>query len=305
MFLKKYLLFTQRLILYLCIATALENLFVVTQASVYFPETNAYRVYCIATGFFNLLTIWSEVFAYCCITIDLFLRAVVHREKRIEVIYILIIFFAPFLFCWIPFIDLAYGEAGPWCWIRDQNEDDDECSTYTLGVVLRIVLWYGPIYPILFLTLIFYVVILVSVRQETKKYEGKFDPINRKRQQLLRTEVYPLLVYPMLFLFFNIFSLVNRLYETIAGESSIGLFWLQAVIDPLRGGVIALIYTLDRETRQRLRWRNLKGELLNRFSRDGVTEYPMTKVKSDSYTSDHYSTAYQIHTIEVSAINID
>ena len=296
LFFKKYLLFTQRLILYLCIATALENLFVATQASVYFPVTKAYKVYCIATGFFNLLTIWSEVFAYCCITIDLFLRAVVHREKRIEWIYILIIFFVPFLFCWIPFIDLAYGEAGPWCWIRDQNEDD-ECTAYVLGVVLRLVLWYGPLYPILLLTLIFYIIILVSVRQQTKKYEGKFDPINRKRQQLLRTEVYPLLVYPVLFLFFNIFALINRLYETIAEESNIGLFWLQALLDPLRGGVIALIYTLDPETRRRLHWRNLKGELLNRFSRDEVMEYPMSKAKSDSCNSDIYSTSYQMHTV--------
>lgn len=303
LFLKKYLVFTQRLILYLVIATALENLFVATQATVFFPDTEAYRQYCIASGFLNLVTIWSEVFANISITFDLFLRAVIHREKRVEWVYILFIFVTPFLFCWIPFIDLTFGEAGPWCWIRDKN-DDEECSEHKLGMILRLALWYVPIYPILLVILIFYIVILISVRQQAKKYEGKFDPTNRKRKQLLKEEITPLLIYPFLFLFFNLFSLINRLYETIFNESNIVLFWLQAVMDPLSGPVIAVAYTLDPDTRRRLHWNNLKGECINRCSRKEVMEYPMvTKAKSDSSCSiNDYVTSYERRTMEDSGV---
>ena len=281
---KKYLFFTQRLILYLCIATGLENLFVAVQASVYFPETDAYRVYCVVTGFLNQITIWAKVFAYCCITCNLFLRAVLHKESsHLEWLYVVVIFIVPFLFNWIPFIELTYGEAGAWCWIRNQN-DDENCSEHQLGVVLRLVLWYGAIYPILFVTLLFYIIILICVRRQVKSYEGTFDPTSQKRKEMMAKEIKPLLVYPSLFLFFNLFSLINRLYETITEDSNIVLFWLQAIFTPLSGAVIALVYTLDPETRQRLCQSNLKGELMNCCFKDQPKEYPMKIAqKSDSF----------------------
>ena len=290
---KKYLFFTQRLILYLCIATGLENLFVAVQASVYFPQTDAYRAYCIASGFLSLVTNWAKVFAYCCITCDLFLRAVLHKESsHMEWLYIFIIFIVPFLFNWIPFIELSFGEAGAWCWIRNQNED---CSEHQLGVILRLVTWYAPIYPILFITLVFYIIILVHVRHQVKLYEGTFDPVTQKRKELMAKEIRPLLAYPFLFLFFNLFALLNRLYETFSGETSIVLFWLQAIFHPLSGAVIALVYTLDPETQQRLCRSNLQGELVNCCSWKGkVEEYPIEIPPiSDSFSSKNYSTGYK------------
>ena len=70
----------------------------------------------------------------------------------------------------------------------------------------------------------------------------------------------------LLFLLFNLFSLINQLHESIFNESNIILFWLQTVMDPLSVPVIAVAYTLDPETRRRLHWNNFIGKCINQCS---------------------------------------
>ena len=287
-FFKKYLIFTQRLILYLTIAAALSSLGVVTQAAVYFPPSNAYKVYCALSAFFNQTMTWSQLMAICCITFDLFLTAVLHKKSRREWAYILVIFVLPFLCNWIPFIDSTYGTTGPWCWIRSVNYDN--CTTHKFGVAMRVVLWYGLLYPILTAVLITYIIILASVRYQVRTFQGKYDPDTQRQKEMMAKEITPLLAYPIIFFFVYLFFFVNQLNDLISKEPLPALYWLEAITTPLDGGIIALVYFLDKDTRKRLRWRKLKGECLRCCTTDGVEEYPVERGRTDSLLLTEYST---------------
>ena len=299
--LKKYRIFTQRLILYLTIAAALESLCVVTQATVYFPETDAYKGYCMWSGFFSQVTNWSQLMAVCCITFDLFLTTVLHKNSRREWIYILAIFVFPLLINWIPFIGSSYGQAGPWCWIRTVNREEN-CTKYVFGVAMRVVLWLGLLYPLLTVVLVTNVFILISVQYQVRTFQGKYDPDNYKRKQMMAKEIRPLVVYPIIFFFLYLFSFVNRLSDTITSEPKAALHWLDAVTTPLNGGIIALVYTLDRDTRKRLRWSRLKGECVHCCFRKEVVEYPIEQGRTDSFTLTEYSVVPYVSTETLTSI---
>ena len=286
---KKYLIFTQRLILYLTVGAALESLCLVTQAAVYFPMTGAYKGYCVWSAFLNQTTNWSQLMAVCCITFDLFLTAVLNKKSRREWIYILAIFVFPILINWIPFIGPAYGPAGPWCWIQTVNLEMN-CTMYKFGVTLSVVLWLGLLYPILTVVLVTNIFILASVRYQVRTFQGKYDPDTQKRKQMMAKVIQPLLAYPIIFFFLYIFSFINRVSVMVTSEPNMALFWLEAITTPLNGGIIALVYALDKDTRKRLRWSKLKGECLRCcFEEEEILEYPVEQSKTDSLIYKEYS----------------
>ena len=266
---KKYLFFTQRLILYLTIAAAMNTLSMLTQAAVYYPHTDAFYGYCKWSGFFQQVAGWAQVLAITCITIDLFIRAVLTRQTShplIEGLYIFIIFVFPFLFNWIPFINDTYGPSGPWCWIKTAEQDEENCPENGYGRVLSMALWYGPIYPLLLILTVTYIIILISIWHRRHRYEGKYDPGSQIRRKLMLSEVHPLLWYPLIFFVIEVFPLINRIYNIVSPkEDNMVFWWLHALVIPLEGGLIAVVYALDPETRKRLRWSVIKMYFIECF----------------------------------------
>ena len=99
--------------------------------------------------------------AVASITVYIFVGAVFSKQTdRFEVLYLFFIFVFPLLINWIPFIDAAYGKAGVWCWIRSE---DNSCATFLFGQILEFILWYIPLYLILTILLLLYVIILVKI----------------------------------------------------------------------------------------------------------------------------------------------
>ncbi len=281
---KKYNFFIQRLILYLCIAVALNSASIVMRFSraKYHTEANDLHRLCVAMAFIDQTTLWSVTLAFTCMTFNMVMVVLFNKGTTVlEMGYICFIFFFPLMFNWIPFIGEGYGEAGAWCWIRSHNYQQN-CSENKMGLVMQYVLWYGPHYLLLGILFVAYIVVIFRVIRKRYQWRGLYTTSTEDQtQQLVMKEmVFPIIFYPLGFLLLNIFPLVNRIYDTFHDPNYI-LWILHATFSPLQGGYIALVYVLDRETMRRLNLRELKAYLFHR--RTPVKEYPATKGFTDSY----------------------
>ena len=283
---KKYHFFIQRLILYLSIAVFLNSISVVLRlqrtATLGGRSASHLQPLCVITSFVDQTTSWSALIAICCITCCLVLNVVLLRSvETLEKVYVFLIFVFPLCFNWIPFIEESYGVAGSWCWIRNKDED---CNEFLFGNYLRFILWYIPLYVVLFILLTTYVFIVCRIRRLRQHWEGKFDPESKRKRKKMLKDFRPLIWYPLIYLLLNIFPLMNRIHDAFVSEPSLTLWVLHALFSPLRGGFIALAYALDGQTVRRM----LKSSMICTLFRRGgarrhVREYPTTRGHSDSY----------------------
>ncbi len=216
-----------------------------------------------------------------CIAINVILVVVFHHEtKKLEIVYVLLIFVLPLTFNWIPFVHGAYGVAGPWCWIRSHHDD---CSKFEYGVALQVTLWYAPFYTLLLVMFVIYAIVLVKLRRDSYHWASRYDPLAQKQREEIRNEVKLLLWFPIIYFASSTFLLVNGIQGATSNEPVLALVILAAITFPLRGGFITVAFTLDPETFKRLKWTEFKAALLQRWKKD-VAEYD---VKGDDI-SDSY-----------------
>ena len=278
---KKYYFYAQRLILYLCIAAFLNSLSISLrfQRLAYKTDNDATKWICILTAAFDQTTAWNELLAITCIVFDLALKVILHvNTEKLEKFYIFLTFIFPMLINWIPFVNASYGSAGAWCWIRstalvDVINGTSTCPGFLFGLYLRFILWYVPLYVIILIMIAIYILIIYKVRRQRHHWTGKYDPESERLKEKMQQEVRPLLWYPLIYFVINIFPLVNRVHDAIEDDPELTLWVLHAVFSPLQGGIIAVAYTLDRETLRRLNCARLKAALF-RLREDTITEYP-------------------------------
>jgi hypothetical protein len=277
--LKKQSFFIQRLVLYLCLAALVNSLSIVLRLYRLGDEQQSeIEGLCIAAAFIDQTSMWSLFMAFTAITFTLLMAIVFHKSTvRLEWFYIVLIVFFPLTFNWIPFIENTYGRAGAWCWIRNQNYEEN-CTEHKFGAVLQLALWYVPAYVLLGMLLVAYLVIVFSVVRR-KFSQSKKDDVETNK---LHEEVWPLLLQPIGVFILNIFPLVNRIYGTLVSDDPIYALWiLHAMFSPLQGGYIALAYILDRATLRRLTYNNFRAFF--KSSSDVVREYPaVDSVLTDS-----------------------
>ena len=218
----------------------------------YAHENQHTKGFCVFIGFFTQNTAWAQLIAMYCITISLFLKATLHKDREnLERVYIFMIFIFPLLFNWIPFIKQAYGEAGAWCWIRSLTKDGDTCTTFRFGFYLRFILWYIPLYILLIILIVLCVIIIYKVSRDKLRYEGKYDPEAKRLREQRQKEILPVIWYPLSFFLIELVPLINRIHGIVSDKPSLVLWYLHAIILPLQGGFIALAFTLDPETLRR------------------------------------------------------
>ena len=145
----------------------------------------------------------------------------------------------PLLFSWIPFIHNSYGVAGAWCWIRDWKDD---CATqkYLEGIVEQFVLWYGPLFISLTLSVVavFIILVVLAWRSYTHRtQEHKFLVENHERNQNKKAikELLPLLAYPVIYYLLALFPIINRVYSAISSNASFELALTQSITEPFWG----------------------------------------------------------------------
>ena len=293
---KKHYFFIQRLILYLTLAALFNSLSIMARLYRigYENESEEMDIICKAAAFVDQTTMCSLFIAFAVITFTLLMTAIFHKNtSRLESVYLILIFAFPLAFNWIPFIHDTYGKAGAWCWIRAVNYDDN-CSEHKFGTYLRFALWYVPSYALLVAMMLAYLVIVISVTRQRYRWTGRYDPKALQLRQQMHTEVWPLLFYPIGLFILNIFPLVNRIHDSIHDSTPIYELWmLHAIFSPLQGGYIALVYTLDRETRNRLTFSKLFAVLCN--CGDRVKEYPAISGGRDSVSEATAETHYEVY----------
>ena len=270
-FLKKHVVFVQRIILYHCLAALLRAFSTILRIHRlgYQNDSQALHAVCVISGFTAQVTLWALIMDYSVITITLFMTAVFHKNvARLEGLFIALIFVFPLTFSWIPFIRNSYGRLGPWCSIRNLNFED--CTEFEFGQTLRNILQNYPQY--IFIAVMIPVLILIIAYLVYEKYYKKrsdFEDADRDREE----GVWSLFFFPFGVLILNIAPLINRIYITVNSTSnpSYALWMIHAIFSPLQGGYIALVYTLDRRTLKRLSYSSLMATLCGR--KDVVQEY--------------------------------
>lgn len=294
---KKWQFFTQRLVLYLAISVGLESIAVIIAKIDYNGETSEFYLrFCQFSGFVQQNVFWMALNAVASITVYIFASAMFSkRTDHLEALYLFFIFVFPFLLNWIPFIDSAYGDSGAWCWIRSQ---DSSCSTFLFGQILQFVLWYIPFYIILTVLLFLYVIILVKIHCfDRRKWTGmEYNRTDKQHHiKVMSREVRSLLRYPLIYFLFNLFSLALRIFGAFDdAQALLPLYILTAIAFPIHSSFIALAFTLDSDTRKRLKWKQIKAaakELCQRNDEGVISEYPAEHV-SDTERSIAYGTNY-------------
>ena len=286
---KKYRCFCQRLILYLAVAAFFHSLsYPLTRVNYYTPRP-LLSPYCNFGGFFNLYTSWIEVLALCCLTFNVFLNAVLDKWlTKLECIYVCLPYLLPLLWVWIPLINSSFGNGEAWCDIRPVELD---CSKYTLGTILRFTLWYGPLFALCLIMLIAAIVAACRIKRDSKQWYTLHNPFTEQKAQTLKSEVRPLLWYPIFYSILNTFAVINQInVAMIPVNSWIPLWYCHAFTSPFRGAAIVLAYALDSDTRKRLTWVQLRTAIYHCCRRDDVNDYAIINCSvGDSITPENLS----------------
>ena len=285
---KKWRIFSQRLILYLAIAGVSISLTAMLHRADYENQRGtSYYNFCVFSGFFNQISLWMVLCAITSITLSLFMRAFLKsRPEALDRYFVLFIFVFPFTFNWIPFIQLTYGKAGAWCWIRTM--DENTCEAFLFGKILQLVLWYLPLYVIILVLITLYCMVILKLYcgKKSRFMERNNLETETERQQVMK-EVISLLAYPLIYFILNIPPLINRIHGVVEPDNPLPVLWfLTGIFFPLQGGVVAMIFSLDSETRKRLTWANFKVAFSHIYhSREtSVREYPVI-VEADFLSS--------------------
>ncbi len=291
---KKHRVFIQRLVLYLTIAAMIHSISYTTARINFYTPRPILDSYCYFGGLFNHYTAAVELISIWCIMISLFVKAMFRRNtQKLELFYIIATFFGPMLWFWVPVWLQSYGTSGGWCGIRFLKED---CSRYEDGSIIQFGIWYIPLY--VSLTVIFLGMIIIAFKaiRDAFRWHGRFHPNGKQSRQIFKNEVTPLLWYPIIYLLLNSFSLISQIYQAVNPDNpSIVLTYFRVIISPLRGAIIALIYTLDKHTRKRLTPSHCRAIFLDCCHDDKVREYDTLAGVTDSYHRTDYI-EYDDHT---------
>ena len=223
---------------------SLDDILVITLTSYVSGEHSAFHhVMCQLTGFLLTYFIWMKLLFTSSLIVHLFSLAVCLKNlKHLEIGYVLFSALFPLLFAWVPFINDGYGSAGGWCWIKARNSD---CSQYKEGIIEQYTLWYGPCYLFLATTIIAAVIVFLVLifrgcgNNRSLESESLLNQSNRKNRKAL-IEVLPLLAYPTIFFFFNLFAIAHRTYNALSSKRNYELAITHACVNALWGVLSSL-----------------------------------------------------------------
>ena len=291
---KKYTFYTQRLILYLAIAAMIHAFsFCLTRVN-YSTPRSIEDSYCNFGALLNHYTAANEVLSVCFMTLNLVVKAVCNRSTvKAEPFIVVAIFLLPATWSWVPIVLRGYGTSKGWCTIRTLNSD---CTSYQYEAWLQFGLRYIPLYTLMIITVISIVLVSVRVNMGSKKWVGKWDIVDSSIRQNLKREILSIIWYPIIFILFNVFSLINQIYTTVHPDlddvpaAYTALIYLRVLTTPLRGAFIALAFALDKETRKRLRPTQCRAACLEWLRRkETVEEFAL---QSNKFMESYYTTPY-------------
>jgi len=258
---KKFKFFPQRLILFLALSVVLRSLAYIFGRVNFSDFRFKSELHCrFFGGFFELYASWVELIAVIFIVINIFVSMILERDiSGIKNFPLLIALLLPLLWSWIPYVLSAYSVHGPWCGIRIHTDD---CQIFIFGHIIRFALWEIPVYALFLVGLIITAVaVVIKTRMKMSEYEGhRYDQAKMEAKDKVLKSILPLLCYPFLFLLMLSPRLAGDLSLVLYKNDAIMAVWvLEAVMTPLSGGVVVVLYAFDSNTRKKLRTSNFCG----------------------------------------------
>ena len=237
---KRFKTTTQRLLLYINISILIASAVYVVRGASYSLLDNHY--FCAGIAYINQFCAANLLAVMCCFLIHLFLKAMFEaRIKKMEILYIPIIFILPLLVSAIPFIKNSYGKAGPWCWIQGR---EGECELFNTGVIMQYSLWYGPLYTLIVIGAVIYVISILILKKKLREQEGRYTSDREKqRQQITLHELNHFCWYPIILFFFSLVPLATHVSDNVKKDHALVPLWIAAaVIQSLEGFAISIIF---------------------------------------------------------------
>ena len=248
---QKYkLVLNQRLVLLLAISVSFHSLSYLVGRVQFSTPRPIVDSYCLFASYLELLSGWTEILSVLCISYNL-LHAVTfgpdNKNRHLALVYTLLIFFLPLLWCWLPWVQFSWGSSGPWCGIRVFSKD---CKRFSLGLTLRWLLQDIPLMAVFIATIIFTLATWLMIKWKIHSMEAAYTPNQSKVTDttLVLKELKTFLWYPPIYACLQLFFLINHIYENISPTPPpLPLWYLQAIISPLAGTSIALACLLTSE----------------------------------------------------------
>lgn len=261
---KKY---SQRLFLYLTLATLLHAPIYIMEVVSVDCNGNGNKLYplarypiCSITGTLDMYTSWLQNIIVLWITLYLF-RVIVLRKMintwKLEVFVIVIALIAPLPAALVPLIDKKYGLNGAWCWIMTHKKNSTAYDYRALGY--EIGFWY---FPFLIETLIVILTVIGMVAVFIRRSFGKtkFEIYANEYKKQLK-ETLPLLIFPVVYCVLDIFEMLidgTSSLESRVPEKHLYWMWMaDAILNPVKailvigGYLICIIYSKHKEWRHK------------------------------------------------------
>ncbi|XP_048247317.1 G-protein coupled receptor 1-like isoform X2 [Haliotis rufescens] len=255
---KKYIVFTQRLILYLSISALLDSISYLMSDMI--PDSKL----CNFLGWWLTFFDWTVLLWVGCITFNLYMNVIrATTTHRFEWAYHILCWVFSFVVSCLPFINDRYGPAGAWCWIIEDWK-------WRLGI------WYGPLFIIIALLFVAYIYISVMLHRKANTWEGTYDPDTEREHQMLKEDIKPLRFYPFVYLAVSIFPLINRIQNAISPHYHVfALVLLASISAPLHGALNAIVFGMDKETLHKLKPAQIRVAFQSHLHHQEVREYPV------------------------------
>lgn len=250
---KKYRFFSQRLVLNVAVAAMVHSISYSTSRVNYYTVRPIDDPYCYVGGLFNHYTAAVELISIWCAAINIFTLGMFGKNiSRYEVVCYVVTYALPVLWFWVPLWLQAYGTTGGWCGIKFLNAD---CTRYRPSAYIQFGIWYVPLYTSTVVIVLGLFAVAIKLFRSIYRWRGKYDPLSRAMKEALKSELRPLIWYPIIYFLLNIFSVISQIYRAADNQSdtaSIALAYLRVLSSPFRGAFIALAFALDKDTRGRL-----------------------------------------------------
>lgn len=274
---KKYIVTTQRLILYLTVCVLLDSIIHMIQGASYsiLATTNGY---CMGIAFTRQYLAWTIILSIVSILIELTLRVTCKRSSGpVECLYIPFIYVIPLTISWIPFVKHSYGDIDGSCTFLTINPGS--CTRDEIGLILDIVLWWIPLYITFIIGGLTYLIILCRLNSAKREYTPLLEMDREVIYQRTMNDIGYFKWYPLLYMIINIIPVITATISYVKPhEDELALNVTSTIIIGLQGGFIALAVALDPSTRKRLGWRSFCAAFKeNILCRVTYEEYPITE----------------------------
>ena len=224
--------FPFRLVLYLSIAdigNSLATILAIAEKGMDEPNGCVKTsVLCSISGFLMQFFEVASFFWILNISINLYLILVKKVGNAIfgfEKTYHLLAWGVPLILAVIPVFLDAYGDAGSWCWIKEQFP------------ALRMVLLYCPL-------IIIMIAASVNFGQSSLNIRHGSGKAARMESNRIKFRLH---LYIVVFVLVNFFSILNRIHGLVEIDNpNFTLHLLQALVSPLQGFANAVIYGLNK-----------------------------------------------------------